>query len=394
MPRKKKIDPRVKYYPARLMEQLSYIRSYPVSLLEAPSGFGKTTLLEHFLDVGLPRGILRRRYEFVRDSSRDGWRHFCAMISQVDADCARRLETIGPPSEDTLPEIARTFLALECREETYLWLDDFMNWDLECPGKFLEMLSRYEKKELHIIISTQPLPREKMKGFTGRGNVWRLSEQSFLFRTEEIENYFLSAGISLTPMQVEEVERLSEGWIMALSLQMTNYVANSEFHPGGMDELMETVFWSRCSFVEKNFLLEISIFPRFTLAQAAGFSKMSLEETEKLLMDQRYFVHYDPENRYYYLHSQLRRMLAVHFETLSPERKRDIYLRGGALAEEGKDRLQTLQFYYASGEWERLYAMSLNSYDIADIADEHTGPMILDLLENAPREMKKTIPER
>ena len=59
MPRTKPINPRIKYYPPRLMERLEYIKNYPLTLVEAPSGFGKTTILEHFLDTRLPHSILR-----------------------------------------------------------------------------------------------------------------------------------------------------------------------------------------------------------------------------------------------------------------------------------------------------------------------------------------------
>ena len=100
MPRTKQINPKIKYYPPRLMERLEYIKDFPLTLVEAPSGFGKTTILEHFLDTRLPHSILRGRYKFMQGGSRDSWRQFCAIIAQVDADCARRLEFIGPPDED------------------------------------------------------------------------------------------------------------------------------------------------------------------------------------------------------------------------------------------------------------------------------------------------------
>ena len=80
-----------------------------------------------------------------------------------------------------------------------------------------------------------------------------------------------------------------------------------------------------------------------------------------------FFVHYDPGNRCFYLHAQLRRLLEGHFAALSEARQREIYLRGGDLAARAKDRLLTLRFYYASGAWERLYAMSPVSYTHLDV---------------------------
>lgn len=393
MPRTKPINPKIKYYPPRILERLAYISNYPLTLAEAPSGFGKTTMLEYFMDTQLPEGALRGQYAFVRNLFKDGWRQLCALLGRVDPDCAEKLRAIGPPDEDTLPDIAQALRTLTCPTDAYLWLDDFMYWGVDQPGAFLEVLSRHGGEKLHIIVSTQPLPREEWGAFSLRGNIWSLREDCFAFQMEDIDRYFRSAGISLTGSQLEEVGRLSEGWIMALRLQMANFIISGAFHPGNMDELMETVFWRHLTPQEQTFLLQISIFSRFTLAQAAGFSGLSQEQTEKLLMDSRYFVHYDPDNRCFYLHAQLRQMLERHFARLSEARRKEIYRKGGELAAREGDRCQTLWFYYASGEWERLYDMPLTSYEIADLVDEHTRPMILDLLENTPAELKRAHPQ-
>lgn len=392
MSRSRQIDPSVKYYPPRLMERLEYMKRYPLTLVEAPSGFGKTTILEHFLGTRLPRSVLRERYEFVSGRPREGWRQLCAMLERIDPDCARQLASIGEPDEDNITDIAAALSELECPEDTWIWLDDFMNWGVKCPGALLEALSRHGGERLHIIVSTQPIPRGCLGSRVRGGHIWHLREDSFVFRNEDIEGYFRAAGVVLRRGQVEELGRLSEGWIMALSLQLASFIVSGSFHHGGMDELMENVFWRRLSPSEQSFLLEVSIFPRFTLAQAVSFSGLGAEETERMLLDRRYFVNYDPDNRCFYLHAQLRRLLERHFAHLDAARQREIYLRGGELAERAKDRLLTLRFYYASGAWERLCSMPLTSYDIADITDEDTRPMILDLLENAPPELKRRYP--
>ena len=393
MARIRQINPRVKYYPPRLMERLEYIKTYSLTLAEAPSGFGKTTILGHFLETCLPQGAVWGRCEFVPNQKKAGWKQVCALFALADRECSERMMSIGSPDEASLHDLAGALRDLKCETDVYLWLDDFVNWGIETPGKFLEILSRHGGERLHIIVSTQPLGREKWGVFFRSGEIWRLREDSFIFGAEDIDSYFRTAGISLTMGQVEEVSRLSEGWIMALSLQMANYAANGDFHQGGMEELLETVFWGRLSPAEQKFLLEVSVFPRFTLGEAVGFSGLGQEQTVKLLTDSRFFVHYDPGSRCFYLHTQLHRMLEERFYRLSETRRKEICLRAGELAEQEKDRLQTLRFYYASGEWERLYAMSLTSYEIADITDESTRPMILDLLENAPAEMKRKYPK-
>lgn len=40
--------------------------------------------------------------------------------------------------------------------------------------------------------------------------------------------------------------------------------------------------------------------------------------------------------------------------------------------------MNTLRFYYSAGAWEKLLSLPLTSYELADVIDETTTPMILD----------------
>ena len=119
---------------------------------------------------------------------------------------------------------------------------------------------------------------------------------------------------------------------------------------------------------------------------------MSAKKTQQLLQGKRAFVHFDWESRRYYLHTLFHYFLRDQFQLLSEEKQKKIYLAGGELPEQVGDRVNTLRFYYLSGDWERLFALPLTSYDIADVVDEHTKPMILDIMENTPFEIKCKYP--
>ena len=60
-----------------------------------------------------------------------------------------------------------------------------------------------------------------------------------------------------------------------------------------MMALLEHTFWDRLSAADRGFLLRISIFPKFNLAQATALSGISSEETDRMLRDKRYFIHFD-----------------------------------------------------------------------------------------------------
>ena len=51
MPRMGRLRPEIKYFSPELVKKLECICRYPLTLLEASSGFGKTTALLHFSDA-------------------------------------------------------------------------------------------------------------------------------------------------------------------------------------------------------------------------------------------------------------------------------------------------------------------------------------------------------
>jgi hypothetical protein len=80
------------------------------------------------------------------------------------------------------------------------------------------------------------------------------------------------------------------------------------------------------------------------------------------------------------------------FKLLPETKQKKIYLSGGDLAKQAGDRVSTLRLYYLSGEWERLLSLPLTSYEIADVVDEHTKSMILDIMVHTPFEIKRKYP--
>ena len=388
MGRVRQINPNAKYYPPRLLDKLEFVRSYPFTLIEAPSGFGKTTLLEYFFEEQIPRSVPRSTYDFESDEPLHIWKQICRRIGEVDPECGEKLRRYGPPDEDNISEIHEALQALDCPSEAYLWLDNYKRWNNSFSGEFLSHLARHGGKNLHVIVSSQPLPPDTRARANLTAGCWQMTDEDLVFRPEDIGAYFSAAGISLSGAQIRQASELTEGWIMALCLQMLCYLEHGEFEQGGMTTLMEHAFWDRLSPREQDFLLKISIFPRFTLGQATALSQLSSGEIDRVLRDKRYFIHFDPENRFFYPHSQLKILLQEHFSCLPQEQQREIYLQGGEVARQAKDRLNTLRFYYSAGAWERILEMPLSSYELADVMQAEVHPIILDILSLTPMEIK------
>lgn len=392
MARTRQIKPETLFFPKKLMERMESIKAFPLTLIEAPSGFGKTTVLRHFFDTRVSETAQVIWRTFSPESPNTSWKSFCACIGAFDANAAERLTAAGAPGEDSLSEIREIFGQIVCTEETYLVLDDFAAWKLPNAGVFLSALSEHSGKGLHVVAASQVLSKETRNHLLPSIRFLLLQEAVLTFSAEDIDAYYREAGVSLTAVQLEEAEQITGGWIMVLYLQLLSLIETGRFEKGGTQELIHNALWNRLPGSEREFLLSVSIFPRFSLTQATALSGMSAAETEQLLREKRVFVHFDREARRFYLHALFQNFLTEQFELLPETKRKEIYLAGGKLAEQAGDRVNTLRFYYLSGEWERLLALPLTSYEIADVVDDFTKPMILDIMENTPFEMKRKYP--
>lgn len=392
MARRRQIKPETLFFPKRLMERLDFIKVYPLTLIEAPSGFGKTTALRRFFDTQVTETAQVIWHTFSPEHPNASWKAFCSLIGAFDTYAAEQLSAAGPPNEDTLPEIREIFRQIHCPEETYLALDDFAVWKLTDPGAFLSVLSEHGGKGLHVVVATQVLTEEVYYTLLPNSRFILLRESVLAFSREDIDAYYRQAGVSLSSTQLEEVERVTAGWIMALYLQLLSFIEIGRFEEGSIQNLIHKALWNRLPEREREFLMAVSIFPRFSLVQAAALSGMSAKDTETLLREKRVFVHFDRETRRFRLHALFQGFLTEQFALLPKEKQKAVYLAGGDLAEQAGDRVNTLRFYYLSGEWERLLALPLTSYEIADVVDEVTKPMILDIMEHTPFEIKRKYP--
>ena len=392
MPRSKRPDSTIRYFSPRLTKQLEGIKSRPFTLLEAPSGYGKTTLLEEFFHSGVTPAFPVFAYDFEWDVPSNAWSLLCEKLCAIDPVCSRRLLLAGPPEEENLTEIGMALRDLDCSCGLFLWLDNYSAWKSPCAGPLLDLLSRCGTETFHVVVSTQPLAPALREPLLLSGRIGYLGPEALALTVSETEDYFRIAGRPLLPEQARRVHDLTGGQIMALCLQLICLLTRGDFDGGGIDSLMEISFWEQLTPIEQQFLLDLSIFPVFTLNQAAALSGLSPEQIDHTLREKRRFIRFDPDSRCFYPHTYLRRLLRRHFDLLPREQQQAIYIRGGELAQQAHDRLNTLKFYYASGQWERLLELPLTSYDIADVTDPGTADMIVDILEHTPLGVKRRHP--
>ena len=68
------------YFPAQVKNQLAQISCYPLTVVEAPSGFGKTTAVREYLKENLPEDVWNHWYTCLGEPRTVAWGNICTLI--------------------------------------------------------------------------------------------------------------------------------------------------------------------------------------------------------------------------------------------------------------------------------------------------------------------------
>lgn len=389
----KKYDLTTLYFPGRMMNKLDFLKIYPMSIIEAPSGFGKTTAVRAFFRQHVDKNIPVYWHTFWGESFSSSWKSLCEQFAKIDKESADRLLELSMLDEDNWPIITEILENIECVKESYLVLDNFQDTKIPFPIHLLKAFAKHGGEKLHVVIITQQLSAGGMLTAGQSHRIYQVNAQDLAFTKSDAENYYKQAGLRLTPEQLESVHRRSDGWIAALYLQMLAYVQTGNFETGDMEKLMYTTIWSKLTDNEKNILLTMSIFQSFTLPQSEFITEISSEQTQSLLRNNP-FIRFDQETRQYHMHSILRSYLLDMFEDQSETHKKTIYMRSGDWFSKNRAYIHAMRFYHMIDAYEKILALPLTSLDVADNSvGEDIRPIIFDLIDKTDYDIQRLYPQ-
>lgn len=208
--------------PARLLDRphldslLVAMVDYPLTLVTAPAGGGKTTALAGFAQhSGWPVAWCRLD---PADSPAALVLHLAAAFRQIAPVNEARIAA-APPNE-ALDEIINRLTALD--DQTLLVLDDYHHADrLPALRAMVERLIEQSPPRLHLVLLSRETPAlAPLPTIAARGELYRLGRADLAFSDAEARALFERHG--LPPDSIDaELNALVRGWPLALRLLAT-----------------------------------------------------------------------------------------------------------------------------------------------------------------------------
>ncbi len=397
---------------SHLIERLQQGMEHPLTLVSAPAGFGKTTLLAQWLaESGTPVAWLSLESE---DNEPVRFLSYLLVALQtldprLGVTALSLLHSPQPASAEVVLTLLANDLARFEGEDFALVLDDYHVITDPSLHQHMMFLLEHLPPHVHLIIATRADPPLPLSRLRVRGQLAEVRADELRFEPSEVRAFLHTVmGLDLSSEVIASLAHRTEGWIAglqlaALSLQgkadVSDFVAAfSGSHRFVLDYLSSEVL-ARQSVQVRDFLLHTSILSRLCgpLCEAVASQPDGLASGQAMLeaLEQAnlFVVPLDDERRWYRYHYLFAEVLQSHLRRTTPMLMPELHLRASAWYEQHGLLTEAVQHALAASDVERA-ADLLESIDIGSWAGH--GEQIhwmLHWLERLPDALVQTRPK-
>lgn len=368
----------------RLVEQVNagLQSGCKLTLVSAPAGFGKTTLVTEWLSQ-----IRESSSQLTGDDSCAAWlsldegdndpsrflTYFVAALQKLDSRigdaAAMMLHSPQPPqTESVLTSLLNDIVELErsgrSEHPSVLVLDDYHLIAAPAIHTAVTFLLENLPRNLHLVILGRSDPLLPLSRFRVRGQISEIRQADLRFTTNEAALFLNHVmGLSLSTGQVETLEARTEGWIAglqlaALSMRDRDDVAEfvetfSGSHRFVMDYLAEEVIQGQPD-DSQQFILQTSILSRLSasLCEAVTGQDGGQETLEKLEESNLFLIPLDDNRVWFRYHHLFADVMANRLQRFSPGQVPELHLRAATWFQQNNLSTDAIEHALAANAYE------------------------------------------
>jgi LuxR family maltose regulon positive regulatory protein len=351
----------------RLAEQLDRGAAGKLTLVSAPAGFGKTTLLAEWLAA--PGGGRTAAWVSLDEADNDPptfWRYVVEALRRtrpgVGADALARLEEPRPPPIEAILAGLLNELA-PVAGDVVLVLDDYHLIEAPEVQAGVAFLLEHLPPTLHLVIASRADPVLPLPRLRARGELVEVRAADLRFTPEEAAAYLNEAmGLGLRPRDVAALEARTEGWIAALQLAALSMRGRDDaagFIAGFagddryvVDYLVEEVLQRQPERVRR-FLLETAVLDRMSgpLCDAVTGRDGGRATLEALERGNLFLVPLDDRRRWYRYHHLFADVLRAHLAEAEPDVVPELHRRASAWHARNGEPAEAVRHALAAGDF-------------------------------------------
>jgi len=327
----------------RLVEKLDSCLHRPLTLLSAPAGFGKTTLLAEWAG----QNMCPSTWVSLTSSDNDPvqfWAYIIAAFQKLNEDLRECLLYLLRPLDIVGMELFLINLLNqigELREDAVLILDDYHVIESTLIHHGIQFLIENLPLHLHVVIASRVIPPISIALMRTRGQLLEITRKDFAFTVSESSEFFQLTNVqNLNSTDIELLCNKTGGWaaglhLVALTSELQPNISHVVQSLTGsnryiVDFLTEEVFQHQSPSIQE-FLLKTSILERLTAPLCDAVILDNSRPSQKILKEldrtNIFIVPLDDERNWYQYDQLFSEMLKSQLFRRYPDLVSDLYKR-------------------------------------------------------------------
>jgi len=372
------------------MQQLNRIKACPLSALEAPPGYGKTTAVHRVLDGSEGTVCWHTSVESMPDHS---FRWMAQQIARADEKTAQKLLDLDYLNRSNAEKAAEILSELHTDTSLTLVFDNFQfalsNWQ----PQVIDSLAKRPRDGFHVVFVSQYFGWLE-DVFRAQGTeVCYLKRSDFLLSEEDIRDYAAQKGLQITREQAHDIYLQSIGWTTATSLLLDEVREGGSGSTGrGIDELLREHFWVRLTPTIQKALMRVCMFDRISIQDMEALLPESIFDRNELMqmIQKTPMVYWGQARHEIYPHEILLRFLREQLEKQDPEYRREVWSASGKVHLRNGSIRAAVNCFYKARDYEGLLSCPL----VCLLTEQFDGVPYTQIARNVLRDCPEEILSR
>jgi len=349
---------------SRLNDLFMEAVKYPLIVVCAGAGYGKTTSVHDFL-----KGFNGAK-AWIQLSERDNvgerfWENYTHSVLTANETLSKALSKIGfPDNKEKIRHYKTLIQDFFMDKKRILVIDDYHCIEDRSVLRFMEEgFFRDMLPETTIILISRSISRLNIAGMTYRDQIFNVNESDLRFTENELSGYFRRMDISLRTESLREIMQDTEGWAFAINLIARSYQKAPGY--GGyvrsamkqnIFRLLEMEIWAGLSEPLQIFLVRLSLIDHLSvdlITQLAGKEEGFVGELEK----HSAYVRRDSYINAYLIHPLFLEFLSTKQTLLTEEQKRETYAVSGDWCARNGFKVDAISYYEKAGNYQSIVSI-------------------------------------
>ncbi len=357
----------------RLLERLNEGLHRKLTLISAPAGFGKTTLVSEWV-AGCERlePQVRAAWLSLDEGDNDPTRFLTYLVEALrtmapnsGTELLSMLQSPQPPPTESLLTVLLNEITT-ITEPFILVLDDYHLIDARPVDQALTYLVEHLPPHMHLVIATREDPQLPLARLRARGHLTELRAADLRFTPSEAAAFLNQVmGLGLSAEDIAALEDRTEGWIAGLQLAALSMQGHQDVpgfirsfagdHRYIVDYLIAEVLERQPEGV-RSFLLQTSILDRLSgpLCDAVTGQEEGNVRLEALERGNFFVVPLDDQRHWYRYHHLFAEVLSAHLRAEQPDRVATLHRRASAWYEQHGSTADAIRHALAAEDFGRV----------------------------------------